>query len=119
MELASITKRWTRRHGFLWYYEQIIDVTAQQIAVPNDTLGIFATGKLTISVDGKVVLEEDLPWATPRGEIMLPLVVYMLARYPGYNHPEWRRTMMKFCSRCEGWTPPLALHWSRYSEIFD
>ena len=117
--LATVTKRWTRTYGFLWHKRQAIEVTVQQVALPQDSIGLFATAQLTITIDGKLMLEESLPWPMPRAEIMLPLVVYMLARYPKYEHPEWRPVLMKFCSLCDGFTPPLALHWSRYSEVFD
>ncbi|OGI31950.1 MAG: hypothetical protein A3G09_03260 [Candidatus Moranbacteria bacterium RIFCSPLOWO2_12_FULL_48_12] len=81
--------------------------------MPPEYGGMAATAKVTIYKNGKVVHEADAPWPMPKADITLAFQVYMLAKQPDYTHPEWQPIMEQFAFKCEGFTPPAKMWWSK------
>lgn len=113
--IAEVTKEWTEER---WPRKKVIKVQAQQTEMPEIYGGLAALAKVTISVNGEVAHEAEIPWAMPKGEVMLPLQVYLLAKYPDYEHPEWQPVMEQFAFKCEGFAPPEELWWSKEPLFF-
>jgi hypothetical protein len=107
--LASITKEW--KTGRL--FKKRIKVHAQQVEMPKEYGGLTALAKVTIEVNGKIVHEADIPWAMPKAGFMLAIQVYMLSKQPDYAHPEWQPILEQFAFKCEGFTPPARMWWSK------
>lgn len=83
--------------------------------MPPEYGGLAATAKVTIYKNGEVVHAAEAPWGMPKADIMLALQIYMLAKQPDYEHPEWQPTMERFTTMCEGFEPPAQMWWGRDS----
>lgn len=110
-----LTKEWLI--GW-WPFRSHIKVVAEQVDMLPEYGGFAATAKVTIYKNGEVVHEAEAPWGMPKADIMLALQVYMLAKQPEYEHPEWQSIMERFATMCEGFEPPTQLWWGRDS-LFD
>jgi len=70
-----------------------------------------STAKLTITVNGKIAHEADIPWALPNGNVTLPMQVFLLSQMPTYKYPEWQPIMERFARHCEGFAEPTQMFW--------
>lgn len=106
----QLTKEWST--GW-WPFKRYIKVVAEQVDMPPEYGGMAATAKVTIFKDDKVVHVAEAPWGMPKADIMLVLQVYMLAKQPEYEYPEWQPIMERFCTMVDGFEPPTQMYWSR------
>ena len=110
---ARLIREWST--GW-WPLRTRIKVVAEQVDMPSKYGGCSATAKVTIYKNGQVVHEAEAPWCMPKADITLTLQVYMLAKQPDYEHPEWQPIMERLTTMCEGFEPPI-MRWS--NESFD
>ena len=104
----GIIQEWTS--GW-WLWKRKINVRAQQVELPEEFGGLVALARVVISVNGKIVHEDEIPWPMPKGEGVLPYQVYLLAKLPEYAYPEWQPILKRFAFKCKGFVPPKNLRW--------
>jgi hypothetical protein len=105
-KLGSTTKSWTEGG-------KMIVVHAEQNPIEG-ALGDAATASIDISIDGKLVFEDKIPWPMPRGELFLGLQVHTLSTQPRYPKTQFQPIMAKFALMCEGFTTDgLTVFWEK------
>lgn len=108
---GDLTQHWKQRVHFLGLAKKQIEVHAWQEEVNPPFMPGASTAKLTITVDGKVELEDEIPWPLPNGNLMLALQVFLLSKMPDYAYAEWQPVMERFARRCEGFAEPSKIWW--------
>ena len=113
--VAFATRGWFDSILF-WPSVATVEVTAEQKSLGEDRFNSMALAEIIIKEKEKIVLQDEVPWPMPIGELMLLLQVYFISQMPNYKHPRWQKVMEEFCYSFPDFSPPDKIYWGKQDE---